>query len=113
LIPRGFGFSFKNIKRVNSPALKFYSPINGLADNVLTILRNNATTPVLGEVNTPLTTPPSAPTGAWTENYKSGTGVSYFANTVTAISNILGANTFPEGLLLYHYTCDARLGIIN
>jgi hypothetical protein len=98
--PRGFGWPFKAPKRTTAPVIQFYSPVSGTSASVRIYLKNNA----IAVTDADLTS------GRWTQQFLSATGVSYIANSVGAELTTLGADSVPEGYIIYHYTINARLG---
>jgi len=102
VILRSFGWPFKNIKRSVAPLVQTYSPTSGVAAAVRAFLRNNGASVADADVSL----------ANWTETFFSSPGVSYATNTIAAQLTTAGANSFPEGYILYHYTVDARLGLI-
>lgn len=100
--PRGFGWPFKAPKRTTAPVIQFYSPVSGGSAAVRIYLRNNG-----GAI-----TDADLTSGRWTQQFLSATGVSYIANSVGGEVTTAGADLVPEGYIIFHYTTDARLGVV-
>jgi hypothetical protein len=101
--PRSFGFPFKVIARTTNPTVQLYSPTDGTSGAVRIFLRNNGASVADGNL---------ALSGNWTPLFLSSTGISYACTTVAPQQTNAGSNSFPEGYILYHYTKDARLGLV-
>ncbi len=101
-IPRAFGLTYKRTKRASPSNVIFYSAATGAANTVRAFLFNNGVEVAAADV---------AFGTFWS-------GASIDENTINSITtnvgtmNILGgADNFPEGLILFHYVVDARLGV--
>lgn len=101
--PRGFGWPFKAPKRTTAPVIQFYSPVSGTAAAVRIYLRNAGGAVADADLTS----------GRWTQQFLSSTGVSYLANSVGGEQTTLGADSVPEGYINFHYTIDARLGVVS
>jgi hypothetical protein len=98
----GFGFPFKNISRTDNPIITLYSPITLNAPNF-----------VFGEVQTSLNgTTFDIAANNWTELQKSSTGVSFVNNNRATTFLPAGGTAFQNAWIFYHYTKDARLGLV-
>lgn len=107
LSPKNFTLNYKCIKRFTNSALIpiFYSPVTG-AQNAVSIEANVGTMVVYGPSDLGIVNW-SAITGNSSSSYslRNLAGVQYAPNAVPPNGSI-------EGIVYYHYTVDARLGII-
>lgn len=103
---KSFKLQFKNIKRTNAPVITFYSPQNGAANNVWTVLFFAGAQ--LNAVNSIISN--------WLITANGAQGATYTGQNAAALltHSILPANyTFAvDGLIYYHNTIDARLGLV-
>ena len=101
LIPQAFGWQFKQPARVTNPTILLYSPETGAVNNVR------------GDI---LNFTPAGDTGDlaitnWNQLQLSATGVSYEPANATGRLPITGSTT-TNAWIYWHYTKDARLGVI-
>lgn len=117
LFPRSFYIQFKQTKRTVGN-LVLYSPIDGASGNVSAGIYQNNTNPAPTSGNNPRNYLSSNFSGASNVS-KDGVFLLATANASisapnNAILEVQAAASKPgdEGIILYHYTVDARLGII-
>jgi hypothetical protein len=104
---RGFSYRYNRIKRAIPSALIFYNPTIAGAGSI-GFIRTELRSGAAGIANG------SEAIVSWTLNNSNTKGFSYLsANTDTAklTTADMGANKFPEGYILYHFTADSRLGV--
>jgi hypothetical protein len=106
-----FYLRFKQTKRTN-PSITFYSPSNGAADSVNVIIFHGSQFP-------PATSSAVVSLSSiWTFNYPGSTstlsedGVQLITNNTNVLAGILNSLGGSSAMTTYHYTCDARLGIV-
>ena len=103
-LPQAFGFEYRTLKRTVNPVVTLYSPTSGTAGSVNSIAYAAFTTPadlVVGTYWTLITT---------------GDKYCSIAGPLDAsITNVLTTNATTPAIytINYHYTVDARLGIVN
>lgn len=103
VIPNSFGSAYSSVKRKNTPLLNIYSPITGSASNVYVQLYNGGT---------PVGAGADAAIANWTEISAGSKAFSFVPATSTPIyAPGLGAGT--TAAIFYHYTIDARLGLVS
>ena len=94
-----WGFDYQTYKRT-SPTVTIYSPNSGTSATVYATLRGSAAT----------SSTDATIASFWTLLTSNTRRVSYApANTTTIISAILGSHS---GYLVFHYSADARIGIV-
>lgn len=100
LLPRAFSLEYQ--EKRNTPTIKFYSPTSGTVDFVRGILYNGFSPATSADVAI----------SVWTETAK-GARSAYYAATSSVVAPVfVPAPVAPEGFLTYHFTCDARLGVV-
>lgn len=100
--PKTIFQKFKQIKYTNSPVITFYTP-TGTAANVSGVVISGTGVSVVSATNIALS--------KWTINSLSADSASYVVNNTNAYLYHANADHIDyEGILKYHYTCDARLG---
>lgn len=102
-----FNLKFNTIKCKN-PTVKFYAPDSTTAGQVqVSIQRGGAFPPVTIAASNPVDV---AITG-WTATGLSTSNLTMIANSATSIMNAGTGNQADQGVILYHYEADSRLGI--
>lgn len=103
----GFGFPYKVIKRTTAPTVTIYSPSAGTA--------GNADANVWGPGAAGIITAAKAMATFWNTATVSDRGTSYQPSGVLTGGPSVGgsANTVGIGWIRYHYSVEARLGIVN
>jgi hypothetical protein len=107
LVPSTFDLHYNSEKRV-IPNLNLYDPVNGAINTVFNAISNDGT-PIV-----PPTIPSDAhrPTSFWTfTTSKKGTWA--IRNSMNQLQTIVAPDQGLDGFIQFHYTCDARIGIIN
>jgi len=97
---RGFDIVFNTIKRA-SPIVHLYSPQSAAVDNVSVNIFNTGASSGYAVVGSSL----------WTQEFVSERSIMFLPNTIAVIHSLAQAAAFPEGILVYHYTANANLGI--
>ncbi len=101
LICATFGITFHQPARASNPIITLYSTNTGASANVYGQVSVNG-----GSGSADI------PSSNWTEIEKSATGVMFQANNkTTSFAPAVGTN-FPDAWVLFHYTKDARFGIV-
>lgn len=97
-----FMIEFQNYKRTSAPTVTLYHP-DGTINSVEANLYYNGASTANGAVNS----------NRWSQNGRNGKGISYVPSGVSAtlLSNPLIAQP-GTGYIQFHYTADARLGLI-
>ena len=103
---KSFRLQFKNIKRTNSPITTFYSPDNGAPNTVWTVLFYAGTQEAAA--NTSISN--------WLITANGAQGATYTGqNAAALLSHSISPATYTfavDGIIYYHYTIDARLGLV-
>lgn len=96
---QGFGIEYRSMKRT-IPATTLYSPLTGITNNVCFLIQNVSN----ADQNWP---------SHWQVIGAGEYGISYEGLSGTGIeSATVGANQMQGGVIRFHYTADARLGIV-
>lgn len=99
----GFGFEFQTAARVSNPTIVLWSPVTA-----------NTSANVYGQTRTSTDTGAAdIPSTNWTEIQKSATGVSFNSNNYATTLVPCAGTAFQNAWIFYHFTKDARLGIVN
>lgn len=103
LIARAFGFNYNTVKRSTTPTVTLYSPNTGTSARVYGVIFNNGASIQAQDVVTTV----------WTQTYRNSKGCSFIPNTAGAVftSGSVTRNE-SEAYIVFHYTVDARLGIV-
>lgn len=104
LIARVFELQFNTLKRTSSPEVHLYSPTAPAAiDTVAGLIRNGAATAAASALATT----------NWTQSVLSNKSVNFLnANTTALITTTPLAQDYQDAYIQYHYTVDARLGLV-
>lgn len=103
---KSFRLQFKNIKRTNAPTTTFYSPDNGASNNVWTVLFYAGTQEAAA----------NSSISNWLITANGAQGATYTGqNSAALLSHSISPATYTfavDGLIYYHTTIDARLGLV-
>lgn len=103
MLASGFGFQYGTIKRAAAPTVELYSPVTGTAGNV----RSYMVGAVNADIEVDVATFWVPTVGSKAASYSAGSTA--LINTVGAV----GATQPGQGSIAYHYTVDARFGVVN
>lgn len=102
VITRAFSIEYNTLKRSSTPINTFYSPTGTV--NVVRIRLENGGSAGFADTDLSISN--------WTLGAVGQKSVYYFPNNVTPQNVTLAGVSQPEGSILYHFTSDARLGVI-
>lgn len=101
VLEASFGYQYRTLKRVVNPTVAIYSPATGTANRARFFAIGNAVNPFEETVST-----------IWGTTYVGDKHTSYVVTTNSGQNFAAPANTDLQCYLTYHYTVDARLGIV-
>lgn len=98
-LPASFFVRFASVKRTD-PTVTLYSPATGTTDRVSAFVRENGST--------------SSATDANSNNWTLTTSIHDFGGQPATDADLVstGGNTTPTGWINFHFTADARLGVV-
>ena len=105
---RSFTLRYRTVKRTNTPQILLYSPVSGIQGNVFTSLYQ------LSTLNAGSADSVFAAYFTQTQNSRNSSVYVSATGVITSMVGALGTtvDAAPEGFISYHYTADARLGLV-
>ena len=97
-----FSIQYRNIKINDTPTVHLYDPVGGAIDEVRAVVQTDTT---LGQLNV-------AVASFWIKTGSGAKGVSYLTQASSPIALVGVADALYSGYINFHYTADARLGIV-
>ena len=97
-----FNIVFDSVKRTNGPIIKLYSPSNGVIDSGYWVLVNGSV--IVSAAN--------VAANNWTLSNVSNKSAAYDPANVVGAPSIFQSVQGPSSYIDFHYTCDARMGLV-